>query len=124
MDNLRLCDSEYRFMSLVWENSPINSGELVKLCAAELGWKKSTTYTVIKKLCGRGFIKNENALVTVLVPMERVQTDETEFFVDRTFGGSLSGLVAAFLGSRKLSEKEAEKLKRLIEESEAETNDK
>lgn len=117
MEGYRLCDSEYRFMMVVWENAPINSGELVKLCLDKLGWKKSTTYTVIKKLCERGFIKNENAIVTVLIPMERVQREETEFFVDRTFGGSLSGLVAAFLDGRKISLKEAEKLKKLIDES-------
>lgn len=117
MDGYRLCDSDYRFMTLVWENAPVNSGELVKLCLDKLGWKKSTTYTVIKKLCERGLIKNENAVVSVLIPMEKVQSEETEFFVDRTFGGSLSGLVASFLGGRKISEKEAEKLKKLIDES-------
>lgn len=117
MESYRLCDSEYRFMLIVWEHAPVNSGELVKLCLDRLGWKKSTTYTVIKKLCERGFIKSDNALVTVLIPMERVQREETEFFVDRTFGGSISGLVAAFLGGRKISGKEAEMLKRLIEEN-------
>ena len=117
MENYRLCDSEYRFMLLIWENSPINSGELVKLCSKVLGWKKSTTYTVIKRLCERGFIKSENAVITHIVPMEKVQLEETEFFVDRTFGGSISHLMAAFLGSRKISQKEAEELKRLIDKN-------
>ena len=117
MDKYRLCDSEYRFMAVVWENAPISSGELVKLCLEQLGWKKSTTYTVIKKLCEKGFIRSENALVTVIIPKERVQIDETEYFVDRTFGGSISGLVAAFMGGRRISDKEASELKRLIDEN-------
>lgn len=117
MDNYRLCDSEYRFMSIVWDNAPISSGELARLCLENLGWKKSTAYTVIKKLCERNFIKSENAVITVVVPKERVQLDETEYFVDRTFGGSLSGLVAAFLNGRGISDKEAESLKKLIDES-------
>ncbi len=115
MDNFKLCDSDYRFMLIVWEHAPVNSGELVKLCEAQLGWKKSTTYTVIKKMCEKGYISNENALVSVLVSKEKVQADESEYFVDRTFGGSLPQFVAAFLGGRKISEKEAEKLKKLID---------
>lgn len=115
MDNFKLCDSDYRFMMIVWEHAPVNSGELVKLCANELGWKKSTTYTVIKKMCEKGYISNENALVSVLISKEKVQADETEYFVDRTFGGSLPQFVAAFLGGRRISEKEAEKLKKLID---------
>ena len=89
MDYLKLCDSDYRFMSIVWEFAPVNSGELVKLCSDQLGWKKSTTYTAIKKLSEKGYIKNENATVTVLIPKERVQKDESNYFVERTFGGSL-----------------------------------
>ncbi len=115
MDNLKLCDSDYRFMMIVWEHAPVNSGELVKLCENELGWKKSTTYTVIKKMCEKGYISNENALVSVLISKEKVQADETEYFVDRTFGGSLPQFVAAFLGGRGISEKEAAKLKQLID---------
>lgn len=115
MDNFKLCDSDYRFMMIVWEHAPVNSGELVKLCEAQLGWKKSTTYTVIKKMCEKGYISNENALVSVLISKEKVQADETEYFVDRTFGGSLPQFVAAFLGGRGISEKEATKLKQLID---------
>lgn len=116
MESLRLCDSDYRFMSVIWENAPVNSGELVKLCAKRLGWKKSTTYTAVKKLCEKGFIQNENATVSVLIPREAVQAQETEYFVERTFGGSLPQFVAAFLGGKTLSQKEAEKLKKLIDE--------
>lgn len=116
MENIRLCDSDYRFMSIIWENAPVNSGQLVKLCSEELGWKKSTTYTAIKKLCEKGFIKSEAAVVSVLIPKEAVQAEESEYFVERTFGGSLPQFVAAFLGGKTISAKEAEKLKKLIDE--------
>ena len=115
MDDLKLCDSDYRFMSVVWESEPVGSGQLVRLCQDRLGWKKSTTYTVLKKLCGKGLVSNENATVSVLVPRQEVTAAESAAFVDRTFGGSLPGFVAAFLGGRKLSAKEAEELKRLID---------
>ena len=76
MEYLKLCDSDYRFMQVVWQEAPINSGELVKLCEERLGWKKSTTYTTIRKLCQKGYIQNEHAIVSVLIPQERVQSDE------------------------------------------------
>lgn len=116
MDYLRLCDSDYRFMLIVWEHAPVNSGELVKLCNEILGWKKSTTYTTIKKLCEKGYIRNEKAMVSVLVEKERVQTDESEYFVRRTFGGSLPQFLTAFLGGKKISAKEAERIKELIDQ--------
>lgn len=116
METFKLCDSEYRFMCIVWDNAPVNSGVLVKLCEEQLGWKKSTTYTVIKKLCEKGYLANEKAVVSVLVSKEEVQADETEYFVDRTFDGSLPQFVAAFLGGRTITEKEAEKIKQLIDE--------
>lgn len=114
--DLRLCDSEYRFMLLVWEAEPVKSGELVQLSKEKLGWKKSTTYTVIKKLSERGFLKNEDTVVTALVTKEECQTVESDYFVERTFEGSLPSFIAAFLGGKKLSEKEAEEIKRLIDE--------
>lgn len=113
--DLKLCDSDYKFMTIVWEYAPLNSGELVTLCKEHLGWKKSTTYTVIKKLSERGFIKNENATVTVLVQKEDCQVAETDYFIERTFGGSLPGFLAAFLNSRTLSEEEAEEIKKMID---------
>ena len=115
MNDLKLCDSEYRFMLLVWEVSSIKSGELVKLSKERLGWKKSTTYTVIKKLSERGFLKNEDAVVTALVTKEQCQAVESDYFVERTFGGSLPDFVAAFLGGKTLSKKEAEEIKRMID---------
>lgn len=116
MEEFRLCNSDYRFMMLVWEHAPIGSGELVKLCAEKLGWKKSTTYTEIKRLCEKGVLQNEHAVVTPLVTQEEVQAKESDAFVERTFSGSLPGFLTAFLGNKKLSGKEAEELKKLIDE--------
>ena len=116
MEYLKLCESDYRFMQVVWENAPIGSGELVKKCNEILGWKKSTTYTTIRKLSEKGYIVNENAVVSVLIGRERVQADESEYFVDRTFDGSLPQFLTAFLRGKKISDKEAEKIKRLIDE--------
>lgn len=116
MDYLKLCDSDYRFMTIVWDHAPVNSGELVKLCNEILGWKKSTTYTTIKKLCEKKYIQNENAVVSVLIEKERVQTDESEYFVERTFGGSLPQFLTAFLGGKKISAEEAEKIQELIDQ--------
>ena len=115
MEQLKLCESEYRFASIVWENEPLGSGELVKLCEQELGWKKSTTYTVLKKLCERSILQNKNALVTSLIKQEQVQKFESEQFVNRTFGGSLPRFITAFMNDKKLGRQEAEELKRLID---------
>ncbi len=117
MDNeyAKLCDSDYRFMCIVWDSAPVNSGELVTLCKEKLGWKKSTTYTVIRKMQEKGYIDNQNATVTVLIPKKQVQAEESAYFVERTFGGSLPGFVAAFLGGRKISEEEARLLKQMID---------
>lgn len=114
MENWKLCDSDYRFMNIVWDYAPLGSGELVKICGEKFGWKKSTTYTVLKKLCEKGYITNENAVVSVLIPREKVQEDESTYFVERTFGGSLPGFLAAFLGNKKLSDREVKELEKLI----------
>ena len=116
MEYAKLCDSEYRFMCVVWENAPVNSGELVRLCEEALGWKKSTTYTVVRKMCEKGYIANEDAVVTVLIPKEQVQAEESQYFVERTFGGSLPDFIAAFLGGKKISTDEARVLKKMIDE--------
>lgn len=116
MDYAKLCDSDYRFMCVVWDNAPINSGELVKLCQEKLGWKKSTTYTVVRKMCEKGYIANEDATVSVLISKEQVQTDESQYFVERTFDGSLPGFIAAFLGGKKISNEDAKMLKKMIDE--------
>ena len=115
MEHIRLCDSEYRFMQVVWEAAPVNSGRLALLCRERLGWKKSTVYTVLKRLCDRGLLCNENSVVTALAEREAVDAEAAEDFVDRTFGGSLPGFLAAFMKGRSLTEQEAEDLKRLID---------
>lgn len=116
MEQLKLCESDYRFMQVVWAHEPVGSGELVKLCADRLGWKKPTTYTVLRKMAEKGLLLNENAVVRAIVPQERVQAYESEHFVERTFAGSLPRFLTSFLGGKTLSEKEAEALKRLIDE--------
>lgn len=116
METLKLCESDYRFMMVIWEHQPLPSGKLVELCAQKLGWKKSTTYTTLKKLCEKGFARNESTVVSALIPREQVQAYESEKFVERAFDGSLPGFLAAFLGGKTLSEREAEKLKRLIDD--------
>lgn len=116
MNQYHLCDSEYRFMQVVWAAAPVGSGKLVELCMEQLGWKKSTTYTVLKKLCERGLLKNEGSIVTVLAPQEAVTAEAASDFVEKTFGGSLPGFLAAFMNGKKLTAKEAEDLKQLIDE--------
>lgn len=117
MERLKLCESEYRFMTVVWDNGPVPSGRLVELCRERLGWKKSTTYTTVKKLGEKGFLKNEHSIVTPLVPREEVQAFESGYIVDRAFGGSLPAFIAAFTRERGLSEEEAEEIQHLIDQS-------
>ena len=116
MDTLKLCESDYRFMTVIWDNEPVSSGKLVVLCAEALGWKKPTTYTTLRKLCDKGFAQNLDTVVTSLVPREQVQAYASEHFVEHTFHGSLPGFLAAFLGNKVITEQEAEELKRLIDE--------
>lgn len=116
MEDYKLCESDFRFMSVIWDEEPVQSGELVKLCAERLGWKKPTTYTTLKKLCQRGFAQNVDTVVTSLIPRKQVQAYESSRFLERTFGGSLPGFLVSFLGERSLSPQEAEELKRLIDE--------
>lgn len=115
MEYQKLCESDFRFMTVIWDHEPVSSTELVKLCQEKLGWKKSTTYTMLKKMTEKGLAKNENTVVTSAVSRDSVQKNESELFVDQTFSGSLPGFLAAFLGNRTISEKEAEELIRLIE---------
>lgn len=116
MDGLKLCESDFRFMCVIWDHEPLASRDLVTLCQERLGWKKSTTYTTLKKLCDKGFASNEDTVVRSCVPRERVQAFESERFVERAFDGSLPGFLAAFLGGKKISDREAAELKRLIDE--------
>lgn len=115
MKEYRLAEGEAKFAELIWENEPIGSMQLVKLCEAQLGWKKSTTYTVLKKLCNRGVFQNEDATVTSLVTREEFASGKSRQFVEESFGGSLPKFLTAFIGEKKLSDNEAEELKALIE---------
>ena len=117
MDDLKLYDAEYKFMDIIWELEPINSTELTKVCEKKLGWKKSTTYTMLRKLARRGMLKNEHATVTTLVSREQVQKYESEVLLEKAFDISLPAFIAAFLQDKRLSKKEAEEIKRMIEEA-------
>lgn len=115
MEQVKLCASDYRFMTIVWDSEPIPSGELVRLCCERLGWKKSTTYTMVKKLAQKGYLANENSIVRALIPKEDVLSYESEYVVDNAFEGSLPAFIAAFMKGRKLTQNEAEEIKRLID---------
>ncbi len=117
MSGYKLFDAEYRFMELVWENAPVNSTKLTLLCSEILGWKKSTTYTVLRKLCERGILKNENATVTYLVEKEEIQRQESKELLEKSFEGSLPMFLTAFLKKEPLSEQEAAELKKIIDEN-------
>lgn len=111
----RLAEGEYRFACLVWANEPLPSGRLVTLAAETLGWKKSTTYTVLKKLCERGILQNSGGLVTAPVKKEEVQRAESAAVVDKTFGGSLPRFVAAFLNAQPISPEEAAEIRAMLD---------
>ena len=115
MSTPKVFESEYRFCLILWEHEPVKSTELVKLCEQELGWKKATTYTVIKRLSERGVIKSEDAVVTSLVSKQDVQRAEMEEMVEKTFEGSLPAFVAAFARHAKLKEEDAKKLMQMID---------
>ena len=105
----------YKFCLILWENEPIKSGDLVKLCREKLGWKNTTTYTVIKRLSERGVVKNENTIVSSLVSKEEIQEAEIVDMVEKTFEGSLPAFIAAFGRHERLTEEEIENIKRMIE---------
>ena len=113
--SLKLFDAEYKFMCIVWEHEPVNSTELTRICEKELGWKKPTTYSMIKKLCQRGIMQNEKATVTTLIAREDVQKYEAEVFVNRVFDGSIPSFITAFLQGKTLLAEEAQSIKALID---------
>lgn len=115
METPKVYESEYRFCLILWENEPIGSSELARLCAAELGWKKSTTYTVLRRLADRGVVKNEDAVVTSLVTKDEVRVSESREFVEKNFDGSLPAFIAAFTKQKALSPEEAEAIKKMID---------
>jgi predicted transcriptional regulator len=116
MKEYKLTESEEKFAEITWQNEPIGSGDLVKLCEKEMKWKKSTTYTVLKKLCEKGIFQNEDAVVSALVRKEEYYAKQSISFVENTFGGSLPKFLTAFMGTRQLNKQQTEALKKLIEE--------
>ena len=106
---------EARFAELIWENEPLPSNRLAKLAEQELGWKKSTTYTILKRLCERGLFQNEGGQASSLVSREEFQAAQSEQFVEEAFGGSLPAFVAAFGSRRRLTDSELDELERLVE---------
>lgn len=115
MKEYRLAKLEARFADLIWEREPIASPELVKLCEKEFAWKKSTTYTVLKKLCDRGIFQNENATVTSLITREEFYGHKSRELVEGSFGGSIPRFLAAFMGGKKLSPEQAAEIKEMID---------
>ena len=112
----KIFESEYRFCLILWEQEPVKSTELVKLCKERLGWSKATTYTVIKRLAERGVLVSEDAVVRSLVSKDEAQRAQIDELVEKTFEGSLPAFVAAFTKHRQLSAKEAQALRRMIDE--------
>lgn len=112
----KIFESEYRFCLILWENEPVKSKELVRLCQEKLGWRSTTTYTVIKRLSERGVLKNEHTMVTSLVSKDEVQTAEIEELMEKKFEGSLPAFIAAFGRHKNLSEEEIEEIRHIIED--------
>ena len=115
MGTPKIFESEYRFCLILWEHEPVTAAELVKLCREQLGWKRTTTYTVIKRLGERGVLKLENGTVTSLISKEEVEKAEIETFVESKFGGSLPAFVAAFTKHQELSEADLDEVQRMID---------
>ena len=111
----RVFESEYRFCLILWENEPIKSTDLAKICEKELGWKNATTYTGIKRLSERGVLKNENAVVTSIVSKEEIQQAQMDELLEKTFEGSMPAFIAAFAKRQKLSDDEIRKLQDMID---------
>ena len=116
MEGLRLGAVESKFADIIWNNEPIPSGELVKLCNQKLEWKKSTTYTMLKRLCERGIFKNENGVVSSILTKEEFGAAQSERIIEDTFDGSLPAFIAAFASRKKLSAKDVEEIQKMIDE--------
>ena len=115
METPKVFESEYRFCLILWEHEPIKSGELVHLCREQLGWKPTTTYTVIKRLSERGVLKNENSVVSALVTKDEVQAAEINEMVEKTFEGSLPAFIAAFAKHQKITNEELDAVQAMID---------
>lgn len=117
MEENKLGVMEGRFADIIWEHAPISTGELVKICQQQFDWKRTTTYTMLKRLCQRGLFENQNGTVIVLMEKDIFQGKQSEQFVADTFGGSLPAFIAAFTRGRALSDEEADEIQRMIDES-------
>ena len=115
MDTPKIFESEYRFCLILWAQEPVSTTRLVELCREELGWKRTTTYTVIKRLCERGVVKNEDGVVSSLISKEEAQVSELDELMEKKFQGSLPAFLAAFARRQALSEDEVEEIRRIIE---------
>ncbi len=111
----KIFESEYKFCLILWENEPISSRKLSELCNERLGWSKTTTYTVIKRLSDRGVVKNENTVVTSLVSKEEAQASEIDELVEKKFEGSLPAFIAAFTKHKKLTDSEIAEIRKIID---------
>ncbi|MBO7353888.1 MAG: BlaI/MecI/CopY family transcriptional regulator [Lachnospiraceae bacterium] len=116
METPKIFESEYRFCRLLWEHEPVRSSELVKLCGEQLGWKPTTTYTVIKRLSERGVLVNENSVVRSLIKEDEVRTAEIDELIEKKFEGSLPAFIAAFVKNRKMTADEIDEVQRMIGE--------
>ena len=115
METPKIFESEYRFCLILWENEPISAAELAKLCLAQLGWKRTTTYTVIKRLGERGVLKNEDGMIVSLVSKDEAQASEIDELVEKRFEGSLPAFVAAFARHQNLSERDLDEVQQMID---------
>ena len=115
MEKYKLGEMEMAFAEIIWKNAPVSSGELVKICEKELNWKKSTTYTMLKRLCQRGIFENSDGTVNILITKEDFKAAQSEEFIEETFGGSLPMFLTAFTKRNKLSAKEIEEIRNLID---------
>jgi len=116
MADIELGAQQAQFAEIVWENEPVGSGELVKICEKKLNWKKPTTYTVLRKLCEKGILQNVDGIVTSVMRKDEFNSAKSEQFVEETFSGSLPAFIAAFASRKKLSKAEVDEIQKMIDE--------
>lgn len=116
MKEIELGNVQAAFADIIWNNEPIGSGELVKICERELNWKKPTTYTVLRKLCEKGLFKNEDGVVISVISRDEFNASKSEKFVEDTYEGSLPAFIAAFMSHKKISKSEIDEIQKMINE--------
>lgn len=116
MKDMKLGVIETRFAEIIWSNEPLTTNQLIKLCAEELEWKRTTTYTVLKKLCDKGIFRTENSLVTAVISKQEFEGMQSEQFVEETFKGSLPAFLTAFNSRKKLSNADIDEIQKLIDQ--------